>query len=118
MSAIGTADHFALEIEPRMPEWVRTVARVNVTVPKSPSGSARQPPAPQVDGASAIHSADVVSAFVNAIRRSKLAPVVASVSVKVIAPVVALTAAAIVSPGATGSATLTDARGTSSYQAA
>ena len=86
-------------------------------MPKSPSGRARQPPDPQVDGASAIHSAEVVSAFANAIRRWKLAPVVVSVSVKVIAPVVALTAAAIASPGATGSATVTDARGTSSYQA-
>ena len=48
---------------------IRTEAFVKFTVPKSVSGSARQAPVPvHVDGASAIHSAEVVSALVNGTR--------------------------------------------------
>ncbi len=102
---------------PVMLRTVRTAAAVKSTVPKSLSGRGTQDWPRQVDGASAIHSAEAVSGWGKRRRRLNVAPLVWSTSLKVTRPCRTVTAAVIASPGLIASLTVTGPAGTSSYQA-
>ena len=101
-----------------MPWWPPpiAVAPSNATVPKFASGSVWQPPTPQVDGASAIHSADersgadIRNRFPKAVWRVRFLILIVTI-LRLTA-----TAAAILSPGLTRSFTVTGGAGSSSYQ--
>src|SRR5581483_36257 len=99
--SIGLADHVPSLI---VPGWSLPIAAafVKVTVPKFVSGTGRHFPNEQLDGASAIHSAEatsrlcaVVSTFEKRVRR------VTSRRLNVIVWAFTSTAAVIVSPGKT-----------------
>ena len=61
-SVIATADHAGSEMVPVWPVALVALTLPKLVVPKSASGSARQPPlSPHADGASTIHSAELTS---------------------------------------------------------
>ena len=93
------------------------VAEKNVVRPKWATGSGVQVGAAQLDGASAIHSAESVSAPAAVKCFTNDAPVESLTSLRSICRPAARTSAVTVSPGRTPTGTSTAVAGNASYQA-
>src|SRR5262249_20809103 len=115
--SIGIVLQAGSEIGPASPPAVSALAPVKPTAPKLVSGSTLQPEWSHEEGASAIHSAELLSGPGNETRLAKLRPVVRSrIWMRTLARL-AVTDAAIESLGRTRMLTATGRSGTSSYQA-
>ena len=115
---IATADHAGSEIVPVWPVALVALTLAKLVVPKSASGSARQPPlSPHADGASTIHSAELTSTCATSSCLENDVPRVRSAMKSFTEWPETVTLADIVSPGRTVRPSLTGAAGTSSYQA-
>ena len=115
---IATADHAGSEMVPVWPVALVALTLPKLVVPKSASGSARQPPlSPHADGASTIHSAELTSTRATSSCLENVVPRVRSAMKSFTECPETVTLADIVSPGRTVSPSLTGAAGTSSYQA-
>ena len=115
---MATADHAGSVIVPVCPVALVVPAFAKLVVPKSASGSARQPPlSTHADGASTIHSAELTSTWSTRSCLENEVPCVRSAMKSFTRCPETVTAADIVSPGRTVRASLTGAAGTSSYQA-
>src|SRR5262249_46930622 len=116
-SEICSADHAASEIVPVWPPAVADAAE-KTTLPKFASGCVRHEARPRVqsDGASAIHSAELVSTALAVTCLEAEVPCVTFWSAKSTVVPVTVTEALTVSPGETATDSGTEAAGSTSYQ--
>ena len=115
---MATADHAGSVIVPVWPVALVVLTLAKLVVPKSASGSARQPPlSPHADGASTIHSAELTSTRATSSCLENDVPRVRSAMKSFTECPETVTRPTSCRPGATVRASLTGAAGTSSYQA-